>query len=67
MNAGCPPSRRNAGHEPLPPEPRHSDALSPTRTPSPSKNWLAENLEALESSNKFVEQHGVPLAKYRQF
>jgi len=29
--------------------------------------WLAENLEALESSNEFVEQHGLPLARYRRF
>ena len=29
--------------------------------------WLAENREALESSNAFVEAHGVPLAQYRNF
>jgi antitoxin CcdA len=29
--------------------------------------WLQENREALESSNTFVEQHGLPLAKYRNF
>jgi len=29
--------------------------------------WLKENKEALESSNKYVEQNGLPLAKYRQF
>ena len=27
--------------------------------------WLAENIGALESSNTFAEQHGLPLAKYR--
>lgn len=29
--------------------------------------WLAENAEAIESSNKYVEEHGLPLARYRQF
>ncbi|MDP3031004.1 MAG: type II toxin-antitoxin system CcdA family antitoxin [Rhodocyclaceae bacterium] len=29
--------------------------------------WLEENRAALESSNAFVEQHGLPLAKYRSF
>ena len=31
------------------------------------RRWLAENREALESSNAWVEKHGLPLAKYRQF
>jgi antitoxin CcdA len=29
--------------------------------------WLAENREALESSNAYVEVHGLPLARYRNF
>jgi len=29
--------------------------------------WLEENREAIESSNAWVERHGLPLAKYRQF
>jgi antitoxin CcdA len=29
--------------------------------------WLQENADALPSSNAYVEQNGVPLAKYRQF
>jgi antitoxin CcdA len=29
--------------------------------------WLAENQAALESSNAYVEQHGLPLAQYRGF
>lgn len=29
--------------------------------------WLKENCEALESSNAYVEQHGLPLAAYRSF
>ena len=32
-----------------------------------SERWLAENHEAIESSNAFVEKHGLPLAKYRMF
>lgn len=29
--------------------------------------WLVENKAALESSNEYVEKHGLPLARYRQF
>lgn len=29
--------------------------------------WLQENQGALESSNSYVEQHGLPLAQYRGF
>lgn len=29
--------------------------------------WVEENWEAIQSSNAYVEQHGLPLAKYRQF
>ncbi|WP_153147678.1 type II toxin-antitoxin system CcdA family antitoxin [Dechloromonas sp. H13] len=29
--------------------------------------WLAENREALESSNAYVEQNGLPLVAYRSF
>ena len=31
----------------------------------PADQWLAENFEAQQSSNAFVEAHGVPLASYR--
>ncbi|MBV8124466.1 MAG: type II toxin-antitoxin system CcdA family antitoxin [Burkholderiaceae bacterium] len=31
------------------------------------EQWLAENQAALDSSNAFVEQHGLPLAQYRNF
>lgn len=31
------------------------------------KRWLEENIEALESSNAWVEANGLPLAKYRLF
>ncbi|MGF6552344.1 type II toxin-antitoxin system CcdA family antitoxin [Paraburkholderia youngii] len=29
--------------------------------------WLKENAEAIESSNAYVEQHGLPLEMYRKF
>lgn len=29
--------------------------------------WVAENQEALQSSNAFVEQNGLPLDRYRHF
>jgi antitoxin CcdA len=29
--------------------------------------WLEENRAALESSNEWVEKHGLPLEQYRQF
>jgi len=29
--------------------------------------WLEENRAALDSSNAFVEAHGLPLARYRGF
>lgn len=29
--------------------------------------WLEANREALESSNAYVEQHGLPLTRYRGF
>ncbi len=29
--------------------------------------WLQENRDAIESSNTYVEQHGLPLAKHRMF
>jgi hypothetical protein len=32
-----------------------------------ASGWLTENLTALQSSNSFVEQHGLPLARYRPF
>jgi antitoxin CcdA len=34
---------------------------------SRAEQWLEENREAIESSNAWVEKHGLPLARYRQF
>lgn len=31
------------------------------------EQWKQENREAIESSNAYVEKHGLPLARYRQF
>lgn len=32
-----------------------------------AERWAHENHEAIQSSNAFVEKHGLPLAKYRMF
>ena len=32
-----------------------------------SELWLEENRAALDSSNSYFEQHGLPLAQYRGF
>ena len=32
-----------------------------------SRRWKEENREAIESWNKWVEDNGLPLAKYRMF
>ncbi|MDK4706148.1 type II toxin-antitoxin system CcdA family antitoxin [Rhizobium sp. CNPSo 4062] len=29
--------------------------------------WLLENAEAIEQANAYVEKHGLPFGKYRQF
>jgi antitoxin CcdA len=29
--------------------------------------WIEENREAIESSNRWVAEHGMPLAEYRNF
>jgi antitoxin CcdA len=33
----------------------------------PAKQWQEENREALAFANEYVEQHGLPLARFRQF
>jgi antitoxin CcdA len=32
-----------------------------------ARRWQEENREALEAQNAWIEQHGLPLAKYRMF
>ena len=31
------------------------------------KKWLAENANALRSSNEYAEKHGLPLDRFRKF
>jgi antitoxin CcdA len=31
------------------------------------QKWLEENREAIEEYNKYIEEHGLPLAEYRTF
>lgn len=40
-----------------------TDAIRAERT----RRWQAENREAIEAHNRYVEEHGLPLAKYRMF
>lgn len=32
-----------------------------------AQQWKAENASAIRSSNTYVEKHGLPLDRYRQF
>ena len=32
-----------------------------------AEQWADQNREAIESSNRYVEEHGLPLEKARQF
>jgi antitoxin CcdA len=32
-----------------------------------AEQWTAENAAAIRSSNSYVEKHGLPLDRYRQF
>ncbi|MFP4004455.1 MAG: type II toxin-antitoxin system CcdA family antitoxin [Alphaproteobacteria bacterium] len=32
-----------------------------------ARRWREENAEAIEGWNRWVEKHGLPLARYRQF
>lgn len=32
-----------------------------------TEQWKAKNAAAIQSSNSYVEKHGLPLDKYRQF
>jgi len=31
------------------------------------RRWLEENADAIRLENEYVEKHGLPFAKYRQF
>jgi antitoxin CcdA len=39
------------------------EAVSKTR----AERWIEENREAIDFWNRYVEENGLPLAKYRQF
>jgi len=43
------------------------DGLRAAVAKARAAQWLSENAEAIESSNRWVEEHGLPLAKYRMF
>lgn len=43
------------------------DGLSTEVRRERAKRWLQENESAFEAWNAYVEQNGVPLAKYRKF
>ena len=32
-----------------------------------AEQWMAENDSAIQSSNAYVDKHGLPLDRYRQF
>lgn len=44
---------------PWPRSPKFEDAVAR------HEQWMKENAEAIKSSNTYVEQHGLPLAKYK--
>lgn len=44
-----------------------NDGLEQAVKRARSQRWLEENAAAIEASNLYVEEHGLPLAKYRRF
>ncbi len=40
-----------------------AQAVAKTR----AERWVEENREAIEYWNRYVDEHGLPLARYRQF
>lgn len=74
MSADC--LRHPAAGSSLPAEAREleadvSDAIekgvAPAAAPGRQERWVAANRTALQSSNAFIERHGLPLARYRNF
>ncbi|MEZ2221398.1 type II toxin-antitoxin system CcdA family antitoxin [Rhizobium sp. RCC_161_2] len=43
------------------------DGLSRAIRSERERRWRAENAEAIADANAYIENHGLPLAKYRQF
>lgn len=61
------PSNHNFSVEhPLPPRQADTGGTEITKL-TRAEEWLAENREALDSFNAYIEQHGLPLEKYRSF
>lgn len=55
---------RAAGSRDLPDE---SSKVRMNGSQMAAERWLEENKGALESSNRYVEKNGLPLARHRQF
>lgn len=51
----------------LDPEAIAAKALADAVRAEKGRRWLEENRDAIEAHNRWVEQHGVPLAEYRMF
>ena len=43
------------------------DGIRAAVTKSLEERWKSENREAIEASNRFVENNGLPLARHRRF
>ncbi|MGO4351630.1 type II toxin-antitoxin system CcdA family antitoxin [Rhizobium sp. RAF36] len=43
------------------------DGLTRAIKAEQERRWLDENAEAIRLENEYVEKHGLPFAKYRQF
>ena len=46
---------------------RLPDPRSPEEKLAANQRWAEENRAAMEASNRWVEEHGLPLARYRRF
>ena len=43
------------------------EELKKSKHARPAEKWVQDNKAALESSNDFVDNHGLPLERHRQF
>lgn len=43
------------------------DGLAAAVKAEKERRWLEENKQALDSWNRYIAEHGLPLAKYRTF
>lgn len=51
----------------LDPEAIAAKAVADAVRAEKARRWQEENREAIEAHNRWVEEHGLPLAKYRMF